>query len=242
MNESRQTLKSYFQTGAKPTQTQFAALIDSLYHIAEDGGVPLVTALSGLAGTNKLQKNAVRGAEFALNLRGIGDIYASEFLPTMTNLLPGDFFIYYPDAPSPDQDNPAQEPENPTIVQGDWVVSMVTQAGPNYNYNFNNTAYWRIVHFGNTTITQTDLLHKRYVLDSGGDTATLGGIKANIISLTVNHFTYYGKMKDDEGMVNLDFNFEIVDNSTVVTINPAIYGAGFSFRTGDVVDILYKNI
>lgn len=37
---SKTVLKTYFETGDKPTQTQFADLIDSLAHVSEVGGTP----------------------------------------------------------------------------------------------------------------------------------------------------------------------------------------------------------
>ena len=35
--KNRETLKSYFRKGQVPTEEQFAALIDSLYNVSEDG-------------------------------------------------------------------------------------------------------------------------------------------------------------------------------------------------------------
>ena len=43
----RQTLKSYFKKGRIPTEEQFAALIDSLHNIREDGCLK-VTGSDGL--------------------------------------------------------------------------------------------------------------------------------------------------------------------------------------------------
>lgn len=45
--KNRETLKSYFQRGKVPTEEQFAALIDSLHNISEDGRLT-VTARDGL--------------------------------------------------------------------------------------------------------------------------------------------------------------------------------------------------
>jgi len=44
---SKETLKSYFQTGDRPTQQQYADLIDSLAHTSEIGGTDNTLKISG---------------------------------------------------------------------------------------------------------------------------------------------------------------------------------------------------
>lgn len=59
MATARSILKSYFLTGKKPTQGQFAALIDSFLHLSEDSLsisqiTNLATVLAGKASTQQL--------------------------------------------------------------------------------------------------------------------------------------------------------------------------------------------
>lgn len=42
--QSRSTLKTFFETGDKPTEEQFYALIDSLVHRSEDSAAFIVSA------------------------------------------------------------------------------------------------------------------------------------------------------------------------------------------------------
>jgi hypothetical protein len=58
---SRALLKTYFETGDKPTQAQFASLIDSLFHKTEDTVAVRVAVPETSSSTGTLGQYAVDG-------------------------------------------------------------------------------------------------------------------------------------------------------------------------------------
>lgn len=186
-----------------------------------------------LSGLNRIEKSAIRGADFALNYRGSGDVLSSGFTTGISNLTRGDFFIYK-------QANPAPPAEGDIIAHGDWVVSLQKQDGPFYIWDFTNQTYWMIIHFGDVNIVSTDIKTYRKVNDTEGIYFTIPDIHANIISMTINKLTYHGKLKDSKGFESMDYVFEVVGDDTRITINDDLLG--FHFFNGVVVDILYKDM
>lgn len=223
---NRNTLKGYFETGDKPTQAQFEELIDSMFCLAEDGGAKVKQLLEALSETLRLKKNAVRGADFALNRRGKGDIMNATFQSGMTNLLKGDFWIYSDGTPG----------EGDPVALGDWVIAMRDGFTP--PFDFQNTADWQIVHFGDTTVNQQTLeLHHYRVTPSGEtETLTISDIHAQVVSISINHLTYYGKYNDGN-YAGYDFMYSYEGANTVISINSGMLG--FPFMNSMQVDILY---
>ncbi len=229
---SRNILKQYFETGDKPTREQFADLIDSLFNLTDDGGARVKQLLEVLVNDNRLKKSAVRGADFALNRRGKGNIMGGTFQLAMVDILPGDFWIYNIINPPPPDSGDA-------IVVGDWVIALRSNLTPSFNYQ--NDSDWQIVHFGDTTVNQQsiELKHLRMSPTVAGDIITMTGINAQIINITINKLTYYGKLDDGE-FGNNDFVYregEVVGN-TEIQINEELLD--FRFMPGMVIDIMYK--
>jgi len=131
---SRAILKSYFETGDKPTQAQFVDLIDSLFSLQEDGGAKVKLLLEALQLNNRLTKSAVRGADFALNRRGKGDVTDPTFKSLMTSALQGDFWIY----------EVGSGGGSDALTEGDWVIAMSDNPD---NFNYEDTANWWILKF-----------------------------------------------------------------------------------------------
>lgn len=109
--KNRTTLKGYFNTGDKPTEAQFADLIDSFLNLLEDPDVAMDAddirdALETLTGINRLDKDAVFGAEDALNWRGTNDVYSVSYQTiNMINVKKGDFWMYNGEG-TPDPSDP----------------------------------------------------------------------------------------------------------------------------------------
>ena len=222
--KTRAALKAYFETGSKPTQEQFADLIDSVFNLTNDAGAKVKQLLEALNDTERLRKNAVRGADFALNRRGKGNILDPSFYSSMIDVLKGDFWIFHEEEPS----------NSEFISEGDWVIALVDGATPP-NYEGVN---WQIVHFGDTTVQQNTIELQHYRTSPTGETQsiTISGIHAQVVSMSINHLTYYGKL-DDGNFGNYDFVYAFAGANTVISIN---YGMlGFMFLQGMVVDIIY---
>jgi hypothetical protein len=228
---TRQLLKTYFETGDKPTQEEFADLIDSLFNLTDDGGAKVKQMLEALSDLATLKKSAVRGAESALNLRAIGDVLNGNYVSGMNNILKGDLWIYSPEDPN----TPA---EGAPLAIGDWVIAR--RDNPT-DFDYENDANWRIQHFGDTTVNQQvyDLKHLRMSPTVGGDTITLPGINAKVISVVINKLTYMGKLDDGE-FGNFDYVFRpsMLQGSTDIQLNEDLLG--FRFMPGMVVDIMYQ--
>lgn len=226
--QTRTVLKTYFNQGDKPTEQQFVDLIDSLLHKTEDG-IAIKTLLEALSGLNKLNKSAIRGADFCLNRRGMGDIMDVDYKAGMTNIMVGDFWVYGGDI------TPV---EGAPVVTGDWVIALTAQSG-SYDYDYEDTGKWQIVHFGDTTVNQNtvQLTHSRYNPTTESNTITITGVEATIISITINKLTYFGKL--DDGQFNgFDFVWAYTNGNTIISIN---YDAlGFGFQSGMVIDVLYR--
>jgi hypothetical protein len=232
---TREQLKFWFETGDKPTEQQFADLIDSLFSLMDDGSPEVKRLLELLTGTARLKKNAIRGADFALNRRGKGDILSTTFHSfQMGNVLQGDFWIYYlPDTPE------VQEPPDPIIV-GDWVMALAADATPHTSLQgYVDDAQWEVIHFGDSSVQQqtTDLHHYRTspTVDTG--TIVLSGIHAEVIQMSINKLTYYGKV-DDGNFDNYDFVYRHAGDNTEIQINED--GLGFQFLSSMVIDIMYR--
>lgn len=190
-------------------------------------GAQLVSVLEALTGPNRLNKSAVRGADFSLNRRGKGDILDPSYSTSMINILRGDFWIYYAGGAG----------GSDYISEGDWVIAM--RDGIEYTFNFQNEADWQIVHFGDTGVTQQtiELKHIR-ISPTGGESPslTIPNVHAQIVSIGMNHLVYYGKA-DDGQFGEYDFVYSISGNDTVITLNTGMLD--FSFSTGMQVDITY---
>jgi len=226
---SREILKTYFETGDKPTQAQFVDLIDSLFSLQDDGGAKVKLLLEALQLNNRLTKSAVRGADFALNRRGKGDVMDATFrVDSMNNILKGDLWIYWLDGSG----------GTDALVEGDWVIAM--RDNPD-NFNYEDTANWWILHFGDTSVNHNtiELQHYRTSPTAESPTITIPGIHAQVVSLTINKLTYYGKL-DDGNFGIYDFVYSYVGTDTVITLNYLILD--FMFQTSMVIDVLYKLI
>jgi len=225
---SRAILKSYFETGDKPTQAQFVDLIDSLFSLQEDGGAKVKLLLEALQLNNRLTKSAVRGADFALNRRGKGDVTDPTFKSLMTSALQGDFWIY----------EVGSGGGSDALTEGDWVIAMSDNPD---NFNYEDTANWWILHFGDTSVNHNtiELQHYRTSPTAESPTITIPGIHAQVVSLTINKLTYYGKL-DDGNFGIYDFVYSYVGTDTVITLNYLILD--FMFQTSMVIDVLYKLI
>lgn len=189
----------------------------------------IVNALNALTSTNRIIKNAVRGADFCLNRRGRGDIYDGDYRSGMINILKGDFWIYHLLEPAPPADGQ-------TVAEGDWVVAMTDNAVPSLA-NYEDAAKWWIIHFSESTRVNPviSLSHYRLSPTSESETLLISNVLANIFSITINKLTYYGKY-DDGSFGQYDFVYRFVGNNTQISINPDVLA---SFETGMVIDVIY---
>jgi len=223
---SRTTLKNYFNTGDKPTEAQFADLIDSFLSLADDGGAKIRALLELLTGTTRLNKSAVRGADFALNRRGRGNVLDGSFQNGMTSILKGDFWVY-------SDENPAGD----SLILGDWVLAL--RDAP-VGFNYSDGVNWEVIHFGDTSITHVnvELKHLRLTPTLPSDTLRMTDINADVINVVINKLTYMGKLDDGE-FGNYDCVYRYVNmQGTDIVINEDLLG--FQFQPGMVVDIMYK--
>lgn len=226
MEYSRQQLKAWFETGDKPTGQQFADLINSVFNLLDDGGTKAKKLLETLTALNRLTKSAVRGADFALNRRGKGNVLSASYQTGMINILAGDFWIYF------DENPPG------TLSVGDWVVAKRDNPA---GFSYDDDVNWEIVHFGDSIVNQQtiDLKHYRYSPTTSTGLIVMPGITAEIIHITINKLTYYGK-EDDGGFGDADFVYRHNSGNTEIQINDGLLG--FEFDASMVVDVLYKNI
>jgi len=158
--ETRQTLKNFFKTGDKPTQAQFAALIDSLFNINDDSGRMVRDLLYTIHGNDRLVKSSVRGADFALNLRGIGDLYDASFRADLNNILIGDTWIMGATASPIEGDTADLKPY-------DWVIARQNNASIS---NFGDPDKWYVVRIG-TILTPKEFM----LISNSGSTINLNG-------------------------------------------------------------------
>lgn len=228
---TRAILKSYFETGDKPTESQFSDFIESVFNIVDDGGIKVKQLLELLTGTSRLNKSAIRGADFALNRRGKGDIFSGQYTQSMNNILPGDFWIYGSGELPP--------PEFGEIITlGDWVIAM--REGLTAPFDFTDEVNWQIQHFGDTTVNQqtVELKHLRMSPTVSSATIRMAGINAIVINVVINKLTYMGKADDGE-FGNNDYVFRYVDGvGTEIQLNEDLLG--FRFEPSMVIDIMYK--
>ena len=136
MEKTRLQLKQYFETGDKPTQEQFADFIDSVFNLVEDGSVAVRDMLQALPSLSRLTKLAVRGADFALNYRGTGNIFTPQYHQEMTNILKGDFWKF---------NGGTLPPMDVDLSEGDWVVAIKSSLTP--SFDFSNETEWMVVNF-----------------------------------------------------------------------------------------------
>lgn len=123
-------------------------------------------ALETLSGNNRLNKSAVRGANYALNYRGSGDVYDPTFRNGMTNILPGDYWIYDSGIASPT--DPASDTSG--INQGDYIVAV--KADPSLS-NFGDEAEWAIIRIGKHTPIQVTVGTSTKLANVGSDKVLL---------------------------------------------------------------------
>jgi len=147
MERTRATLKEYFETGDKPTQAQFEELIDSMFCLAEDGGAKVKYLLEQLQTLSRLNKSAVRGADFALNRRGAVEWDDPTVQAGLVNILPGDFYVYSKVTPT----------ENDDYVLGDILVFLTSTPGNTPWILTNKNNFW-IIRAGliNAAVTMSD--------------------------------------------------------------------------------------
>lgn len=229
--QTRTILKSWFETGDKPTEQQFADLIDSMLNLQDDGGAKVRQLLEVLTGLSRLKKSAVRGADFALNRRGRGDITSATFQSGfMVNVLRGDYWIRT-EGETPSEADP--------IAVGDWIVALVDNAQPQLTLEaYVNSVEWEVIHFGDSSVSQSvvNLHHYRTSPTVETDTIIMSSVIAHVVSITVNKLTYYGK-QDDGTFGNYDYVYRHVGSDTEIVINED--GLGFVFLPSMVVDVLY---
>jgi len=110
-------------------------------------GAEIVTKLESLTPSSRLHKSFVRGADFALNRRGKGDVMDATFrVDSMNNILKGDLWIYWLDGSG----------GTDALVEGDWVIAMCDNPD---NFNYEDTANWWILKFsavGGVVFTQDE--------------------------------------------------------------------------------------
>jgi len=144
--ETRQTLKNFFLTGRKPTEAQFAALIDSLFSINDDSGRMVRDLLQDtIFGNDRLDRSAIKGVDRSVNFRGIGDLYDPQFRAGMNTPEPiriGDMWIM-------GSNNSAPEGDTANLKIDDWVIAIQDDASIS---NFGDTSKWYVVRIG-TNIT-----------------------------------------------------------------------------------------
>ena len=161
--QTRTTLKGYFETGEKPTQQQFADFIDSVFNLDDDGGARVKQMLELLLTTSRLVKNAVRGADFALNYRGTGDILDPSFYYSMGNILKGDFWVYYEDGMGGSSEY---------MNEGDWVMAM--RDGLTTPFDFEDDGDWRIFSIGaGSSGGVTSVIASLPIQSTGGNTPVI---------------------------------------------------------------------
>ncbi len=102
------------------------------------------TLIESLTSNNRVVKTSIRGADFALNHRGKGDIYNGTFNTGMNHILAGDFWIY-------DTGGAGGSDE---LSEGDWVVAL--RAGAS-TLDFTNTDDWMVLEFSQLGGTMTAL-------------------------------------------------------------------------------------
>lgn len=231
--QNRTTLKGWFETGDKPTEQQFADLIDSMLNLQDDGGAKVRQLLEALTGLSRMQKSAVRGADFALNRRGKGNITDAVFQSmTMGNVLRGDFWIYNPPSVTPPE-------EGDPVAAGDWIVALVNGAEPKLTLSgYAGSVQWEVIHFGNSSVNQTtiNLQHYRTSPTVESTSLVMPGVLANVVQITINKLNYYGKL-DDGSFGAYDFVWRHVNGDTEIVINED--GLGFDFLPSMVVDVVY---
>lgn len=230
--QNRTTLKGWFETGDKPTEQQFADLIDSMLNLQDDGGAKVRQLLEALTGLSRLNKRAVRGADFALNRRGKGDITDATYqYGAMTNIQKGDFWIRGAGGAPADGGDP--------ISVGDWIVAMVDNAQTQLTLEaYVGSVQWEVIHFGDSSVSQTtvNLQHYRTSPTVESSTLVLPGVNATIVQMTINKLNYFGKL-DDGNFGSYDFVWRHVGSDTEIVINED--GLGFDFLTSMVVDVVY---
>lgn len=94
-SQGRTILKSFFQTGDRPTEAQFADLIDSMFNLEDDDNSD-ISGSSGVEVTNASDRTALRTGTNFVNPSSAGDTY----YPIMTLNAPSgygehDYFIGY---------------------------------------------------------------------------------------------------------------------------------------------------
>jgi len=220
--------------------------------------------LHTLTSTNRVNKSAVRGADFSLNRRGQGDILNGTYASGMTHILKGDFWIYEDESSSGGTDS---------ISEWDWVVALKDDADPS-DYD---TADWWTIKFsvmsagtnmtatairdalktlavaemlplanvmydtGTTAKTKLDgkndkLYKRRIIFDEISDAGALTIPNTNLLPLTfcINRVPYVGVLGTSYD--GWDFKYEHVGIDTVITMNP---GVNVLFVRNDIIDILY---
>lgn len=235
MEQTRNTLKEFFETGDKPTQSQFADLIDSMFSLLDDGSAKARDLLQALTNLSRLKKSAVRGADFALNMRVEGDVFSPFFqVNQMSNILKGDIWIY--------NEGASPVPAGVDIADGDWVMALQDEI--NLPFDFTNTGQWKIIHFvepynpsnhadfigihdGEHTSSAYD------ILTNPGDTIRLESrlalseafskIQWNIFSLIPTNESFAVNKRDaevvinDEGAYNVQLRVFKIDGTEIVS-------------------------
>jgi hypothetical protein len=107
--------------------THVKGALDAIVALIEAGTVltaaQIVTLLESLTGTDRLNKSAVRGADFALNRRSKGNVTDSaSYHATMTNILKGDYWVFDDGTGSPSDGG------RDDLNNGDLVIALVNNA------------------------------------------------------------------------------------------------------------------
>lgn len=173
----------------------------------------IVAALVDLTSTGRLPKDAIWGADFALNYRGSGNLYDSGFKGGMINRKKGDFWIMGTDASPADGDTSAMKLR-------DWCIAL-QDAAPTSDYG--DTDFWLIPDFvwkGTsipprvTTITSSAT---PTINTDNCDQVNITALAAAITSMTTN---LSGTPTAGQRLI-----FSIKDNSVARGIT---WGAGFA--------------
>lgn len=108
-------------------------LIIPIGSISELTGADVRDALETLSGTNRIEKDYIRGADRALNWRGSGDINAPSYKAGMTDIKKGDFWIYDPVGSAPESTK--------EFGVGDWVIAVKDDASIVVGYDVETDWY-----------------------------------------------------------------------------------------------------
>jgi hypothetical protein len=257
--KNRNILKSYFETGDKPTEAQFIDLIDSMFNISEDSPVQGTPGVDG--NTVMLRKTTTHLQWKYPDDEAWTDIVA---LSEITG----------PQGDEGERGLAGREIElqqGTTHIQyryiGDvtWIdlipIADITGAAGTYTalqlrdllqtltgidmldsnkvkYEGETSVHSKLVSLNSAvSAKQQRLFVTRIIYDAiiEAYSLTISG-NMSILQMAVNRVPYSGAMGASYN--GMDFKYQVVGGNTVVTLNP---GLGIMFMPNDIIDIIYSN-